>query len=82
MIELRVANADPAPGLVELLERMLADARSGELREIAVAGRLTGDEVVTYYGGENMDLFRIIGAMRLLEHRLLSGVEVTREGER
>jgi hypothetical protein len=66
----------PVPSVVDLLETLLASAKAGELRELAVASRLTGNRVGTAHVGEyGEDAFRMLGALRYLEHRTIGLIE-------
>ncbi len=71
---IRPVEPVPADGLVEAVEQLLADVKAGHVRELAYAARRTGDEIQTCVAGEGDDLFRMVGALRGLEHRLLQGV--------
>ena len=72
---LQIRSAEPSDGLVAAVESLLEDVKSGAIRELAWAARMQGDEIQTSSVGENEDLFRMVGALRYLEHRLLAGVE-------
>lgn len=68
---LAIASVEPVPEVVETLERLLERARSGELREVAIASREIGRSIATAHIGETDDLWRLLGALRLLEHRII-----------
>lgn len=74
-VPIRTVNPEPAAGLVELVERLLEDVKAGRVRELAYAARSTGSEVMTALGGEGDDVFRMLGALRYLEHRIIRGIE-------
>lgn len=74
-VPLHVSSAEPAHGLVDAIERLLADVKAGRVREVAYAARATGAEVHTALAGEPDDVFRMLGAVRYLEHRILRTVE-------
>jgi len=65
----------PVPAVVELLEHLLAKAREGELRQLAVATRAVGSQVGTAMVGEEEDVFRMLGALRFLEQRAMDMIE-------
>jgi hypothetical protein len=62
--------------VVAYLRKLLERAEAGELLAIAVAGELTGREVITGVAGEH-DLFRILGALDMIHTRILAGCQVS-----
>lgn len=60
--------------VVQLLRSLLARAEAGELRGFALAGEMTGREVVTSTAGD-FDVFRVLGALDILKARMIAGVE-------
>lgn len=66
----------PVAAVVDLLEHLLAQAKIGELREIAIASRVTGCRIATAHVGETgEDVFRMLGAVTLLSLRVGDGIE-------
>jgi hypothetical protein len=74
---------DDAPALAEVkpaaddrvvayLRTLLERAEAGELLAVAIAGELTGREVITGVAGEH-DMFRILGALDMMKSRIISG---------
>jgi hypothetical protein len=74
VVQLAPVAPSADPGLVELLRDLLARAEAGELIGLVFAAEVTrGDVLRAASLGKGGDLWRLIGAMRLLEHRLLTG---------
>lgn len=63
----RTANPRPVPGVIEMLEGLLARAKSGELRSLAVAGELVDDVVTGCSSPESVA--KLTGAIGLLNWR-------------
>lgn len=60
----------PVPNVVEELELALAKAKTGELRTVAIAGRLQGGDMFTAYDTD--DLFILVAAVEILKFDLLN----------
>lgn len=61
------------PGLVEMLRDLLARAESGEIVAVALAAQVTGGEIARAVSlGVGADVFKLVGAMRMLEYGLLA----------
>lgn len=73
-IKLHAERPEPDGAVVHQLEQMLERARSGEVRQVCIAGRMTGGEIATVIAGENM-AFTMLGGLRYLEHRLVGTIE-------
>ncbi len=72
MGELRKIKKDTNPVVIEVLERLLEGAKSGELSAIAYSVDM-GGEMECGYVGAGLDL-NMLGELRLLEHRLASEI--------
>ena len=59
----------PVPEVVEMLEDMLEEARSGSLRSVAMVGVRESNEVLTYYHSED-NFFTLLGGVACLQSRL------------
>lgn len=64
------APTEAQPQVIEMLENLLARARTGEVLSFAVACELTGREVMTGHS-EPASVFALIGAVEHLKQRLL-----------
>lgn len=71
-----IANVEPVRGVVELLEHTLEAAKRGEVRGVFIATTRVGGEVGTAWDHDvqEFDQFRLLGALRYAEHRLVKGV--------
>ena len=69
-IPLRNANEEPVVAVVDLLEKALAKAKAGELREVALIGQLTGNR--TYSAFDTKDIPSLCGQLLLLQHNMLA----------
>lgn len=74
-IPIREAETEPAPNIVEAVERLLKDVRSGDVRELVYAARRRGNEIQTASVGDTDNLFGMLGGIEYLKHRLLQGVD-------
>ncbi len=63
----------PVPEVVDLLEDMLEEARSGSLRSVAMVGVKESNEVLTYYHSED-NFFTLLGGVACLQSRLTLAV--------
>lgn len=70
-----VPENEPVPGAIELLERLLAQAKSGELRAVAVAVCVGHRRVITDWHSNN-EYFTLIGGVGWLHHRMLEGSKI------
>jgi hypothetical protein len=68
-------GTEPVPELVELLTAVLAQAKSGEVQTLAFVGTCADNGVVSGICGDG-DIFTLIGALRVVETRLISQVEM------
>ena len=68
--QLRPADPEPDGDLVEALRELLEMAKSGELLGFALAGELTGREVVVAYSVANADEARLLGAIERLRVKM------------
>lgn len=62
--------------VVELLERTLEAARRGDIRGVLIASVRVGGDISSAWAHDPVeyDQFRMIGALRFAEHRILAGV--------
>lgn len=65
------ASPEVNRGLVEVLERLLADAKSGEVLSAVICGELTGRETFSMMSGA-YDPFRMIGSLELAKVRIIN----------
>lgn len=65
----------PVSTVVEHLELALAKAKAGELRTVAIAGRLQGGDTFTAY--DTNDVFNIVATLEVLKFDLLAACEKT-----
>jgi hypothetical protein len=68
-------GTEPVPELVELLDDLLAQAKSGELQTFVFVGECADSGMASGVCGGG-DIFALIGALRVVEQRLISQVEV------
>lgn len=68
------SSGAPIPELVTCIEGLLVQAKTGELQSIAFAGQCSDGAMQTGFTSSS-DVFSIIGALRLVEHRLIEEVE-------
>lgn len=68
-------GTEPVPELIALLDDLMAQAKSGELQTFAFAGTCADTGVVSGICGAG-DVFTLVGALRVVESRLISQVEV------
>ena len=73
MSTLSIVRSEPVQAIVDALEHLLGDARSGRLRSLVYAGvRAPDTDVASAYlcpDGESVDLLRLIGAIELAKTR-------------
>ena len=68
-VPLKVASAgEPVPEIVELLDRLLGEARSGELRGIGYAVIRGGRVATGWHWGDGVTNTDAIAAVSLLQH--------------
>jgi hypothetical protein len=60
---------DPNPEIIEILEKLLEDARSGELRGIAYASCKVGDVTATGWNGSDGSRHPLSTAISVLNSR-------------
>ena len=60
---------EPVPEVVQQLEDLLARAKTGEIREVAIAAVTDQKSITTAWHHEN-DYFRLVGAVSWLSRRL------------
>lgn len=65
------------PNVIGLLQKLLADAKRGEVIAIAVAVELREREIAHAYTGKDIDVHRMVGAIEQLKLRMLRGDEET-----
>lgn len=66
----------PIPEVVSVLRDMLERAERGELRMVAgVAVMAGGEDVISFRSHAEGRVFALLGALRVLEHKLLERVE-------
>lgn len=70
-----IPPGEPVKGTVELLENLLAKAKSGELRAVAVSYMLGERRVVTDWHSAT-DYFALIGGVGWLHQRMLEGSRI------
>ena len=76
-----VVLVQPVPTVVEELELALAKAKAGQLRTVAIVGRLQGGDVFTAYDTD--DIFLMISTLEMLKFDLLSaGAKIPTEDPR
>lgn len=68
-------GTEPVPELIELLNDLVAHAESGQLQTFAFVGTHADSGVVSGICGDG-DVFTLVGALRVVETRLISQVEV------
>ena len=68
-------GTEPVLELVEALEDLLAQAKSGELQSFAFVGECADTGMMSGMCGGG-DIFALIGALRVVEQRLIDQVEV------
>lgn len=66
---------EPVPEPIELLNDLVAQAESGQLQTFAFVGTHADNGVVSGICGDG-DVFTLVGALRVVETRLISQVEV------
>ena len=76
---LEAVELQPDPEVVEALEFWLDLARAGQLRGVVLLGELSQRRVASQLAGD-LDPVRMLGASRVLEHRLL-GMALGHEDE-
>jgi hypothetical protein len=64
----------PVPEVVAVLEDLLAQAKTGELQSFAFASQCADGAMVTGFT-DSTDVFAMLGALRLVEYKLLGGIE-------
>lgn len=67
-----MASMTPQPDVVATLEDLLARARAGEVRGVAVACSLTGRERATAYALGDGDYAHLVAGVAWLQHRLIT----------
>lgn len=67
--EAELANSPPDEKVVELLEKLLADARSGKIKSLAMAGVSNLGEFLNASAGQG-DFAKLLGAIQILDFRL------------
>ncbi len=65
-----VATGAAHPDVIELLERLLAEAQRGEITGIAVAHVDGGDMLMTNWAQGNSTVSRLVGVAALLQYRI------------
>jgi hypothetical protein len=68
-VKLHDTNAKPDPYIVEVAERILERAKSGELRELVAYGTLTGNHF--YSDGRFLDGVALIGALECIKYETM-----------
>lgn len=63
-------ETDPVPETVELIERMLEKAKSGEIRSVAVAYTLEGRGTITNWHN-NGEFYVLMSSVAVLHHEML-----------
>lgn len=66
----KLGDPQPNAGVVELLEKALAEAKAGRLRGLVMVALHVGDETFTYNGGELVP-HRALGAIELMKYKIL-----------
>lgn len=72
------ATISPDPDVINVCERLLEKAKSGELRSIVAAGALTENRFHTVI--ETHDMIESIGLVTMMQWRLGAMSERTKEG--
>lgn len=70
-----VLPGEPVTDTIEVLERMLERAKTGEVRSVAMVCTLGNRDVVTDWSNNN-EFFALIGGVNWLKHRMLSAVSL------
>lgn len=65
----------PNAQVVAVLADLLEQAKTGELQSFAFASQCSDGAMVTGFT-DSTDVFAMIGALRLVEYKLLGGIEV------
>lgn len=68
------STATPNIQVVAVLADLLEQAKSGELQSVAFAGQCADGAMITGFTSSD-DVFSTIGALRLVEHRLMENIE-------
>jgi hypothetical protein len=58
-------------GIIDLLEKLLGEAKKGKLNAVAVAALSSSGEIITSWktSGSYIDTFRLLGGLSYLQHR-------------
>lgn len=65
---IKAVKVVPQQGMIEMLEKLLARAKDGRVREVAFV-TLDADNGITSYVGESVDCIRMLGALERLKIR-------------
>lgn len=68
-IDGRTVEGQPVARVVDLLEKALARAKTGELRSVAIAGVLGNHDATTAYEHED-HIFALLGSVSYLQARI------------
>lgn len=77
-VRLEERRVAPNVELIRMLEDVLEQAKSGELRQVIVAGSLTGGEILRAFSFElttEANIYHLIGACSVVQQRLLGKLE-------
>ncbi len=75
---LNVVRTPPAEGIVEYLERLLEQARDGELSTVFVVSFKSGDSTwLSVEKGVRLDRLRAIGVLECMKLDLMRSMDVT-----
>lgn len=70
-IEGRTRPAEVNQSIIDLLERLLTDARNGEIVGIAGVSLMTGGDVATF-SSENDSFYKLVGAIEQLKFEMFA----------
>jgi hypothetical protein len=70
MIELSVIQQPPDPKLIERLEALLAEAKTGELQTIVYVGSWRGSDISSGWAGLRNNRMRFMGELYQILHDL------------
>lgn len=65
---------EPVADVVRNIEEFLAEAKSGEIRSVAIAAVTEDERTLTVYDSENQ-IFQLLGALSYLETRIGMAIE-------
>lgn len=72
VVPIRSARRPSDPEVIEVLERLLEQAKAGDLKAVAVAGICADDDVIAAAVNVRGDVFKMVGVVESLKFRLCS----------